>query len=236
MEGHTMTTERSQKVENNQPSTLKVLAMRIAAGQEFEGAVTEGIARRMWYDDHMPRGPYCVLIKGSTTQQLKLERLVTPWSTTIGDFKGWGFKTRSEADDLCAVIHAQTSLSYWLVGLSPRHTSAAKYPLIGFFSSPVDGRKPTEYDAKQTESMRIEAQTILGSTLPHPEITVVLALSESPFAPKNIGAEITGSRKIKDGTLFYAIFFNPTSAHLFFGSLTDNGAHKAWHFGHNRFE
>ena len=238
--------------------TLKVLAKKIAPGQEHLDAFYESGASRMWFSDHGPDYPNIIFAGGADSALARL-RTFSPRST-FGDKLVWSFAQRSEADAFAAYLMMTDRIHFWQVGVSDQMTSADQTTLFGFFRTPKRDRRENASASTltlQTERMRTEAAKLFEPFSLRVGISAVI-LSETVVQGKPLHfsknsrplleldvenstaseeglvykpAKRRGSLDTKwDMKFYFYLFADIREAQTFFARASARGGGCGWHF------
>jgi hypothetical protein len=169
MEGKKMTAfATAERLKDTGLDTLKVLAKKIAPGQECFDPRIEDSAKRIWYNDQIRHSPNMVFVLGSSASLKELKRLAVSHTVeTSAGFYVWNFASRSAADYFTQIVQRFEGLSFWQVGLSRQYAVAAEYPLLGYFAATKNWNYLDAKDEmEQTECVRVVVHELLGTHFP----------------------------------------------------------------------
>lgn len=156
--------------------TLKVLAKKIAPGQECWDPQIEGAAKRIWYGDG-PTSSDMVYVRGSANALRHLQQNMRRNDIETGDgFHIWLCNSRSDADLFAQIVQRFEGLNFWQVGLSRQYAVMAEYPLVGYLNALEDrGRINAKEEMERTERARVVAHEFLHKDFPsHVGISAIL--------------------------------------------------------------
>ncbi len=242
--------------------TLRVLAKKIAPGQEHLDVYYETLGKREWYGNHGTGKADNVFVSGS---QVVIDRLlkavVSQDSYCPNHHYTWGFESRKDAERFVSMVFTFEGLSFWHVGLSRSHALASEAPLYGYFCEASDHRLNVSEQTLLTERVRAQAWPLfrpygrqIGVSavfvtqdvmerghLSIPKGSKPMMVLDYEKSDASAGAaglkykpdERQGTVLVKDVKLHYSLFQEQVEAQQYFAAAAAVCVGKGWHFGLN---
>lgn len=224
--------------------TLKVLAKRIAPGQEHLDAKYEADAKRDWYSDYGLEKRNMIYVSGGRNILDKLSALRSP-DKTVNDDAVWGFDSRSHADLFAGQLMMLGNVSFWQLGLSNQLACPHEFPLLASF---LEVERKVHWwgsdKSRRTEVARAFAYRLLSPIGRCRGYSAVILDGEGfetenmPLEPRsNFQSPIgffrkrRGSSSVKNENLHYTIFSDSSEARRFFVRAAGQQKGMGWHFG-----
>jgi hypothetical protein len=113
-------------------ATLKVLAKKIAPGQEHLDSEFESSAVRNWYSDGTNAKPDMVFVRCRQSILTQLRKVFRDPDMLQGEDYVWWFDHRGDADYFVARLMDTHGVAFWQIGKSEQFACAARFPLYGF--------------------------------------------------------------------------------------------------------